>query len=140
MYKACIFDLDGTLLDTLEAIAYTTNMTIATLGMEPFPKEPFKWMVGDGAGKLIERVLMQRGDEELTHYEEMLELYLKNFAVHSTHEVCPYDGIVDMLASLKEQGIKIAVFTNKPHPRAIENIEKVFGADYFDHIQGYLLQ
>lgn len=136
MYKACVFDLDGTLLDTLEAIAYTTNMSIATIGMEPIEKEPFKIMVGDGAGKLIERVLKRRGDEELKHYDEMLALYLKNFEVHSMHEVHPYDGIRELLEFLKEQGVKIAVFTNKPHERAIENIEAAFGKGYFDHIQG----
>ena len=136
MYKACIFDLDGTLLDTLDAIAYTTNMTIGTLGMAPFEKEAFKIMVGDGAGKLIERALVQRGDEELKHYDEMLALYQENFAVHSTYNVRPYDGIVEMLALLKELGIKIAVLSNKPHPRTIENIESVFGEGYFDHIQG----
>ena len=69
MYKACIFDLDGTLLDTLEAISYTTNLTIGTIGMKPVEKEHFKVLVGDGAGKLIERVLKEGGDEELKHYE-----------------------------------------------------------------------
>ena len=136
MYKACIFDLDGTLLDTLEAIAFTTNMTIGTLGMEPIETEHFKVLVGDGAGKLIERALLERGDKELKHYDEMLALYQKNFAVHSTHNVRPYEGIVEMLALLKELGIKIAVLSNKPHPRTVENIETMFGSGYFDHIQG----
>ncbi|MBE5956312.1 MAG: HAD family hydrolase [Lachnospiraceae bacterium] len=136
MYKACIFDLDGTLLDTLEAISYTTNLTIASRGMEPIEKEHFKVLVGDGAGKLIERALKERGDEELKYYDEMLALYQKNFAVYSTYEVHPYEGIPELLAALKEMGLKIAVFSNKPHLRAIENVESVFGEGYFDHIQG----
>lgn len=136
MYKACIFDLDGTLLDTLEAISYTTNLTIGTIGMKPVEKEHFKVLVGDGAGKLIERVLKEGGDEELKHYDEMLDLYIKNFALYSTYEVHPYDGIVELLAALKDMGLKIAVFSNKPHLRAIENVESVFGEGYFDHIQG----
>jgi len=136
MYKACIFDLDGTLLNTLEAISYTTNLTIASRNMEPIEKEHFKVLVGDGAGKLIERALKERGDEELKYYDEMLALYQKNFALYSTYEVHPYEGILELLAALKEMGLKIAVFSNKPHLRAIENVESVFGEGYFDHIQG----
>ena len=136
MYKCCIFDLDGTLLDTLEGIAYTTNMTLQAFGFAPFEKEQYKVFVGDGAGKLIERVLEKRGDEEHKLYEEMLDLYHKNFALHCMHEVHPYDGIVELLAFLKENGIKIAVFSNKPHPRTLDNIYGIFGEDYFDHVQG----
>ncbi len=136
MYRCCIFDLDGTLLNTLEGIAYTTNLTLQAYDMEPFEVERFKTFVGDGAGKLIERVLKERGDEELALYDEMLALYHKNFAAHSMYKIEPYEGIVELLHSLKAKGLKLAVFSNKPHERVIENIETVFGKDIFDHLQG----
>ena len=136
MYKCCIFDLDGTLLDTVEAIAHTTNLTLDAYGMEPFEPVQYKTFVGDGAGKLIERVLLARGDKELKLYDEMLELYHKNFAIHCMYQVHPYDGIRELLASLKEHGIKIAVLSNKPQPRTMDNIFGIFGEGYFDHVQG----
>lgn len=136
MYKCCIFDLDGTLLDTLTAISYTTNLTLEAFGLEPIEKEHYKVLVGDGAGKLIERALLERGDKELTKYEEALALYQENFAKYCLYEVKPYDGIPELLEYLKAEGIKITVLTNKPHPRAIENIETAFGKGYFDYIQG----
>ena len=136
MYKCCIFDLDGTLLDTVEAIAYTCNKTLAVFGLGPIETEHYKVLVGDGAGKLIERALIECGNPELTLYEEALALYQENFAIHSMYQVHPYDGIVELLARLKEMGMKIAVLSNKPHPRTIENIETFFGKGYFDHIQG----
>lgn len=136
MYKCCIFDLDGTLLDTLTAISYTTNLTLEAFGLEPIEKEHYKVLVGDGAGKLIERSLLERGDKDLVKYEEALALYQENFAKYCLYEVKPYDGIPELLEYLKSEGIKITVLTNKPHPRAIENIETIFGKGYFDYIQG----
>lgn len=136
MYKCCIFDLDGTLLDTLTAISYTCNLTLENFGLEPIERERYKFLVGDGAGKLIERALLERGDQELAQYEAALALYQKNFAKHCMYEVKPYDGIVELLEYLKAEGVKITVLSNKPHLRAIENIESVFGKGYFDYIQG----
>lgn len=136
MYKCCIFDLDGTLLDTLTAISYTCNMTLQAFDLDPIEREHYKVLVGDGAGKLIERALLERGDKNLKLYEEALALYQKNFAKHCMHEVKPYDGIEDLLKYLKSENVKITVLSNKPHLRAIENIEAMFGKGYFDYIQG----
>lgn len=136
MYRCCIFDLDGTLLDTLEAIAYTCNMTLAAFGLGPIETEHYKVLVGNGAGKLIEQALTECGDEALNLYEDALALYQENFAVHSMYQVHPYDGIEELLNWLKEKKIKIGVLSNKPHARTVENIETFFGRGFFDHIQG----
>lgn len=135
MYKCCIFDLDGTLLDTLTAISYTGNLTFQAFDMEPIEKEDYKFLVGDGAGKLVERALLKR-QVSLDFYDEVLALYQKNFAKHCMYEVKPYEGIPELLEYLKAEGVKIAVLSNKPHPRAVENIETVFGKGYFDYVQG----
>ncbi len=139
MYQGCIFDLDGTLLDTLEAIAHTTNLTLTSFGLAPFETEAYKLFVGDGAGKLIERVLLERGDKDLLLYEEMLNAYHKFFEVHCMYKLKPYEGIMELIQSLKEQGIKLAVLSNKPHARVIQNIEAIFGKDMFHHLQGEII-
>ena len=136
MYKACIFDLDGTLLDTLTAIAYTGNMTLEAFGLSTIEKERYRFLVGDGAGKLIERALVEGENRRPDLYDEVLALYLQNFKKHCMHEVHPYEGITELLENLKKNGIRITVLSNKPHEQAIHNIESVFGKGYFDYIQG----
>ena len=136
MYKCCIFDLDGTLLDTLSALTYSCNLTLEALGLTPVERERYKFLVGDGAGKLVERALTEGPNDRPDLYEEAIALYQKNFEKHCMYEVRPYAGILELLAYLKQAGIKISVLSNKPHERTIENIETVFGKGYFDYIQG----
>ena len=136
MYRLCIFDLDGTLLNTIHALTYTTNKTLEKFGLPGIVPEQTKHMVGDGYKKQIERALIACGDTELLHYEEALPLYMENFRKYCMKDVVPYDGISHLLAYLKEKGIKIAVYSNKPHAQAVENVETIFGADYFDCVRG----
>lgn len=136
MYQCCIFDLDGTLVNSIHALKHTVNLTLETWGLGPVDENHIKQFVGDGYQKLIERSLLFCGDETLVHYKEASELYCKLFKIHSLFKVEAYDGIREMLAFLKERNIKIAVLSNKPHERTIENVEAVFGAGYFDLISG----
>lgn len=135
-YQLCIFDLDGTLLDTVGALTYSTNLTLQTFGLGPIAPEQTKRIVGDGYRTQMERALKLCGDETLTFHEASLPVYMKNFAENCMKDVVPYDGIPHLLTWLKEQGIKIAVFSNKPHHQAVENIETIFGKDYFDAVRG----
>lgn len=136
MIRCCIFDLDGTLLNTLKALTLTVNLTLEHFGYEPVDEDHVRQFVGDGYKLLMERVLRYRGDEQLEHYEESLKVYLELFAVHSMDGVHPYDGICELLEELKKRGVKTAVLSNKPHPRTVENIETVFGPGYFDYVAG----
>lgn len=136
MYKGCIFDLDGTLINTIHALNYTVNLTLGQCGLGLVDEEHTKIFVGDGYKKLIERALVYCGDRELVHYEEALKRYNTNFEKHSLYKIEAYDGIKELLAFLKDRGIKIAVVTNKGHDRAVENVEYVFGKGYFDLITG----
>ena len=99
-------------------------------------KDQCRSFVGDGARCLMERALRASGDTELKRIEEGMEVYSRIFGENCMYHVCPYDGIVQMLDSLKKKGIKIAVFSNKPHLQAIDVVESTFGKGYFDHIQG----
>ncbi len=136
MVRGCIFDLDGTLLDTLKALAYTTNLVMDHFGYGHIDEPHIRRFVGDGYKLLMERALRYAGDETLEHYEESLTVYMELFAKHCLYGVRPYKGIPELLAALKERGIRIAVLSNKPHARTVENIEAFFGAGYFDLVYG----
>lgn len=136
MYRLCIFDLDGTLLNTIAALTFTTNETLKTFGLKGIVPEQTKRIVGDGYKKQMERALKLAGDDELVHYEAALPVYMENFAKYCMKEVVPYEGIPHLLEYLKSRGVKIAVYSNKPHHQAVENIETIFGKGYFDCVRG----
>ncbi len=136
MIRCCIFDLDGTLLNTLDALTYTTNLTLKEFGYGPVDPEHIKQFVGDGYRMQVKRALMYSGDKELLHYEAALSAYTRLFAEHCLYHVRPYEGIPELLQELKARGIRIAVLSNKPHARTVENIEAVFGKGYFDIVAG----
>ena len=152
MGKAVIFDLDGTLADTLESLAYCTNRALADFSFGPLDKVLFKKFVGNGSRMHITRALREEHAEEvpgedgradddgvLTRprlLEEVHDRYLEYFAQDCMYGVKPYEGIVPLLEKLKERGIKIAVFSNKPHANTVEVVEKLFGKGYFDAVRG----
>lgn len=136
MKKAVIFDLDGTLSDSIASMKYCGDRALAPFGYGPFPESDYKYFVGDGAANLVKRALKAGGDEDLVHFEEAFALYKKFFADDCMYQVKPYSGIPELLAALKEKGLKIAVLSNKPHDQTIDVIETLFGKGYFDIIQG----
>jgi phosphoglycolate phosphatase len=136
MMKGCIFDLDGTLLNTLAALEYTTNLVMDYFGLRHLDEAHIRQFVGDGYKVLMEKALRYAGDEKLGHYEESLTVYMDYFAKHCLYEVHPYDGIPELLKAMKAKGIRIAVLSNKPHARTVENIEAIFGKDSFDLVLG----
>lgn len=136
MKKAVIFDLDGTLSDSINSIKYCADIALEKVGYGPFSVEEYKYFVGDGAANLIKRALLAGGDKELSCFEEAFEAYRKVFREHCMYQVKPYDGIRELLTALKERNMAIAVLSNKPHVETINVIETLFGKDCFDVIQG----
>ena len=136
--KLVIFDLDGTLSDSIHSIKYCTDRALEPLGMGPFSEEDYKYFVGDGAANLIKRALTAAGDVENVHFEDAFARYKELFAVDCMYEVKPYDGIVELLDALKERGVKLAVLSNKPHAETIRVIEYLFGKDVFDVLHGQI--
>lgn len=136
-YKACIFDLDGTIINTIHSLTYTTNLVMKQCGMTTIlTEEQIKTIVGDGYRKQMERSLIACGDTELTHYEEALRIYPEIFQKNCLYHLEAYDGMREMLNQMKQAGMKLAVLTNKPHDRALDNIREVYGEHYFDYVLG----
>lgn len=122
MYRCYMFDLDGTLVNSIKAIAHTSNLTLKKYGLGPVDEEHYKVFVGDGYKKLMERALIFCGDKELLNYEDALITYMEYSNIYCMYEVKAYDGIMDMLDYLKKKEIKIAVLSNKPHERTVDNM------------------
>ena len=136
MKKAAIFDLDGTLSDSIQSMKICTDEAVAPYGYGPFTEEQYKYFVGDGAANLIKRALIAGGDEKLEHFDEAFAKYKELFSKGCTYGIKTYDGIPELLKELKNRGMKIAVLSNKPHAQTIDVIETLFGKEYFDVIQG----
>lgn len=136
MKKAVIFDLDGTLSDTIASIKYCGDMTLAAFGYRPFTEQQYKYFVGDGAANLVRRALSAAGDKELVNFQEAFTLYREIFRENCMYQVKPYDGILQLLHSLKERDVKLAVLSNKPHAETVSVVETLFGRECFDCIQG----
>ncbi len=112
--NAVIFDLDGTLLDTLADIADSANRVLAALGFPVHDREAYRRFVGDGSAVLMTRALpADRRSEE--NVRPSLQAFLENYGRNWHNETRPYDGIVDLLRNLQARGIGLAVVTNKPH-------------------------
>lgn len=136
MYKVCIFDLDGTIADTVESIAHVGNQTLRAFGLPEIPVKDYNFYAGDGADVQVKRMLAAVPGGDKVDYEEVRTQYRKWFAENPFYHVKPYDGILELLEGLKAQGIKIAVLSNKPHGAAVEVVHKIFGKDMFHKIQG----
>lgn len=136
MKKVCIFDCDGTLLNTLGSFAYCGNRALEELGYEKIEEKEYRYMVGDGPIELIRRVLRRAGDETCSNFDRMAETYFKYFRRYCGLGVVPYEGMTDALEKLKKEGVLLAVLSNKPHEQNVEVIQKIFGKDLFSVILG----
>lgn len=118
MYKTYIFDLDGTLLNTLGDLAASTNYALRQYGMPEHTIDDVRRFVGNGVGKLIERAI----PEGLANpqYEEVLATFRKHYMLHSLDTTAPYPGIESLLHSLRSHGCNVAVVSNKFYNATVE--------------------
>ena len=134
-YQAVIFDLDGTLLDTLDDIADSVNRVLRAQGFPTHKREAFRFFVGDGS-----RALMKRALPENERSYESVELCLRAFQMDYANawdvKTVPYEGIAELLDHLVQTHVRMAVCTNKPHEFAVLCVEKLLNMWRFDPIVG----
>jgi phosphoglycolate phosphatase len=126
MIKCAIFDLDGTILDTIGTITHFVNGAITPYGVKPITIDECKYFAGNGARKLIIRSLTSRGvdDPELT--EKILAEYNAAYDADPLYLTGVFDGVAEALAELKADGVKLAVLSNKPDPTVKQVVEGFF--------------
>lgn len=125
MYKFVIFDLDGTLANTLEDLANGVNYALEKNGFKTYPADDYRYFVGNGIINLIRRTLGSRGiDDELVKRVKADFDYM--YGKHSMDKTVAYDGIYDMLKVLQGKNIKLAVLSNKPHTFVGDILNKLF--------------
>lgn len=130
MIKACVFDLDGTLADTLESMSYVTNIILKQYGLKEMPTENFRYYCGEGAKMLVTRALRDAGDSELIHLDEAEKIYKKMFADNPMYKVVPYEGIPEVLKEFRRRGIKLSVCSNKPNLATLKVIDTMFPGEF----------
>ena len=137
MFRGMMFDLDGTLADSLKSLAVSCNKALEKFGLPKQPVDAFRQFAGDGPPVLVRRALAAAGDTEGKYYEEVLQEYQKELSHYRTDKIGTFDGIREILQEVKKDGGKLIVVTNKPLERAVELVETLFGSNYFDLIVGY---
>ena len=135
MIRACVFDLDGTLCDSVVSIGACVNHVLEEFGLPQVEMELFKIFVGDGVHRLIVRTLRHVGaGEELV--EPVMERYMERFREECLYQVKAYEGIPETLAALRAKGLPMAVLSNKPHENTEKVVYTLFGENLFSLVRG----
>ena len=132
MIKAVLFDLDGTLVNSLSDLAASTNFALTKFGFSTHETEKYKYFVGDGMAKLIERALPE-DKRDMETINTTLDIFMEHYRAHYVDKTVPYDGISELLDKLT--GVKKAVISNKADEMVIPLTKKLLG-DRFDIVCG----
>ena len=140
MIKACLFDLDGTLLNTLESIRHYINKNLAMRGIGGLTLDETRVFVGTGAMKLCENALRSKGvdlmsEEGITLRGEIYDSYVREYNDNPCYLTEAYLGIAETVAKLKEKQIKLAVISNKPDATVKQLVAEYFSGE-FEIIEG----
>jgi len=133
-YQAILFDLDGTLLATLQDLADSMNAVLIELGHRPHPVEAYRYFVGEGRVTMVRRALPDQADERLVI--RCVEAVTAEYARRWDRTTRPYDGIPELLTTLSRREIPMAVLSNKPHEFVELCVSRLLGPWSFRVVQG----
>lgn len=130
--SALIFDMDGTIVDTLDDIADSVNYSLRKHGLKEYTRDEICSFIGKGSNHLI-RCAVQ-GHEEL--FDSVFQVYYDYYMAHFCVKTHPYGGILEALTYAKEKSIPLYIYTNKPHDIALEVMQRCFPKGLFDLLVG----
>ncbi|MDO5036709.1 MAG: HAD family hydrolase [Tissierellia bacterium] len=135
LVEGVVFDLDGTLMNTLDQIAGVANSVLEDLAYAPLPQEDYKMLLGNGSKALLESLFDRRGIRDPKAREVFSRVYMDRYAQSEIGREAVYPGIYELIEGLKERGIPLGVLTNKPHGISLKLLGQVFPG-IFKAIQG----
>ena len=125
MYQTLLFDMDGTVLDTLGDLTAAINYTMRQYGEPEHTIDEIRSYVGNGVVKLLERSIPN--GHEAKNFDEQMKTYQDYYAIHDRDLTKPYDGILELMEWARQQGIRIGIVSNKHHSAVVELSEHFFG-------------
>ena len=134
-FHAVLFDLDGTLLDTLADIANSANAALSRFGFPTHPVDAYRYFVGDGTGTLVRRVVPEQHHDSRT-LEKCNEAISAEYGKRWAENTQPYSGIPELLAELEQRGIPKAVLSNKRHDFTRITVEEFLPDFHFQIVRG----
>lgn len=135
MKRLVIFDLDGTLLNTIDDLAVAVNRALAACGFPTHPEEAYRFMVGDGVRKLFERALPE-AERTPENIERIRGQFMPYYDLHNADLSRPYEGIAELLEELQQRGVKMAVASNKYHAATAKLVAHYFPTIRFEVVLG----
>lgn len=133
--QAILFDLDGTLADTLAGIAWSMNQLLEKLGLPTHPTQRYRKFVGNGIDKLVERALP---DDWADRVDEITAMYRPILEAEGTSRATVFDGVPEMLQRFAACGLRLAVLSNKPHKATCDVVAHLFADHDFAVVRGHV--
>jgi len=136
MYKLCVFDLDGTLVNTIADIAFAANYALEKLGYPTCEEDSYRYKIGNGMRMICKRAMPEKAGNDDAKLDEMVAIYNEYYKAHCCDRSKCYPGIIELVAKLREAGVTCAIISNKPHPQTLIVLDTLFKADDFAYVEG----
>lgn len=133
MYKFCVFDMDGTVVNSIGDISAAMNRSLEKMGYKTYTEKEYCYLVGNGMEILCRRAIPDADEQTV---QKLISLYKNDYLNNCCTNTVIYDGVEEAIKKLNANGIKCAIISNKPHPQAMEVADKLFSEDMFVEVMG----